>query len=115
MVDETRIVFTAAFALIFYILAAAHVDRFALRRRRVRIAGGVLPVLAGSLATAALLWCRPAPIAAWPIWLSLGLYLSAVVMAIVFQARMTTAAHAANGLLFSWMLARILLSSPAPF
>jgi hypothetical protein len=114
MVDETRIVFAAAFALIFYILAAAHVDRFALRRRRVRI-GGLIPVLAGSVATAALLWWRPDPIAAWAIWLSLGLYLAAVVMAIVFQARMTAAAHAANGLLFSWMLARILLSSAAPF
>jgi hypothetical protein len=112
MVEQTRIVFTVAFALIFYVLAAAHVDRFASRRR---IAGGVLPVLAGSVATAALLWCRPVPIAAWAIWLSLGLYLAAVVMAIVFPARVTAAAHGANGLLFSWMLARILLSSPVPF
>jgi hypothetical protein len=121
MVDETRIVFTVAFALVFYVLAAAHVDRFAIGRVTTRRLGsrpriaGALPVLGSSLATAALLLCRPSPIAAWAIWLSLGLNLSAVVMAVVFQTRMTIAAHAANGLLFAWMLARILLPGPAPF
>jgi len=101
-VTAPALVFTAAFALTFYVLGATVVEGFVNYRTWSLVGAGefkayhravgsrvlvfvVVPIGLAIVFTACLLWWRPSSIPEWSVWISLALNVAAIGISIAFQ------------------------------